>query len=138
MGVDKTSYEGETALKLEELAESYFVQHGLITTQFYSLKTLEPALIPSKELLQKVVDDVLTGVPLDEIAAKFHVTLIKIIEKITQKTGVQKVAFSGGVFQNALLVDLCIAVLGDTHELFFHQQFSPNDECISFGQAVLN
>ena len=137
IGIDKTSYEGEAALQLEELAESYFLKHGLLVTQYYPLKNLNYRSIPSKELLEAVAEDVLTGVPVDEIAAKFHVTLVKIIEKFTQQTGVQKLAFSGGVFQNALLVDLCIAVLGDTHELFFHQQFSPNDECISFGQAVL-
>ncbi|MDF7820216.1 carbamoyltransferase HypF [Runella sp. MFBS21] len=137
IGIDKTSYEGEAALQLEELAERYFLNHGLLVTQYYSLKNLNYRFISSKELLEAIAEDVLTGVPVDEIAAKFHVTLVKIIEKFTQETGVQKVAFSGGVFQNALLVDLCIAVLGDTHELFFHQQFSPNDECISFGQTAL-
>lgn len=137
IGIDKTSYEGEAALQLEELAESYFLKHGLLTPQFYSLDKFSYRFIPSKELVQAVVEDVLMGVPVDEIAAKFHVTLVKIIEKFAQETGVQKIAFSGGVFQNALLVDLCIAVLGNTRELFFHQQFSPNDECISFGQAIL-
>jgi hydrogenase maturation factor HypF (carbamoyltransferase family) len=50
--------------------------------------------------------------------------------------GIKKLAFSGGVFQNALLVDLLHEKLRKTHELYFHQQLSPNDECISFGQLA--
>ena len=47
---------------------------------------------------------------------------------------IQKVALSGGVFQNALLVDLIKRELTPDHQLFLHRQLSPNDECISFGQ----
>ncbi|MCB0299344.1 MAG: hypothetical protein KDE52_04765, partial [Calditrichaeota bacterium] len=43
--------------------------------------------------------------------------------------------FSGGGFQNALLVDLSKLILGD-YQLFFHRHLSPNDENISFGQLV--
>ena len=45
-------------------------------------------------------------------------------------------AFSGGVFQNALLVDFIIELLQHKKQLFFHQQLSPNDECIGFGQLA--
>ncbi|MBK8087870.1 MAG: hypothetical protein IPK31_07945 [Chitinophagaceae bacterium] len=38
--------------------------------------------------------------------------------------------------QNALLVDLLTDRLKENYELFFHQQLSPNDECISFGQLA--
>ncbi len=43
-------------------------------------------------------------------------------------------AFSGGVFQNTLLVDMIIELLSHKRRLYFHQQLSPNDECIGFGQ----
>ena len=46
----------------------------------------------------------------------------------------RNLAFSGGVWQNALLVDLAIDVLGEKFYLHFHEKLSPNDENISFGQ----
>ena len=51
--------------------------------------------------------------------------------------GIRRLAFSGGVFQNALLTDMIRAQAGDDHELLFHDQLSPNDENIAFGQLAL-
>ncbi|HYK45183.1 MAG TPA: hypothetical protein VEV83_08450, partial [Parafilimonas sp.] len=61
-------------------------------------------------------------------------TLAMIISKVAIKERVRKVAFSGGVFQNALLVDLVNLQLSKSFELYFHEQMPPNDECIAFGQ----
>jgi hydrogenase maturation protein HypF len=60
-----------------------------------------------------------------------------LIESIASTAGVKKICFSGGVLQNALLVDLIIDTLGQEFQLFFHQRLSPNDECISFGQLAM-
>ncbi len=47
-----------------------------------------------------------------------------------------KICFSGGVFQNGLLIDLVIKILGEKYELYFNKDLSPNDENISFGQLM--
>ena len=44
--------------------------------------------------------------------------------------------FSGGVFQNALLSDMIPDVMKEKKQFYFHQQLSPNDECIGFGQLA--
>ena len=88
-------------------------------------------------MIQNIVFDLKKGKNIDLIAAKFHVSLVKIIKKVAQNVGCKKLAFSGGVFQNSLLVDLIIHHLDAEFELFFHQQLSPNDENISFGQLFL-
>ena len=75
-----------------------------------------------------------SGKSAGEIGLNFHYTLIKAIEKIAEKYKVKELAFSGGVWQNALLVDLAIDVLGEKFSLHFHEKLSPNDENISFGQ----
>jgi hydrogenase maturation protein HypF len=49
----------------------------------------------------------------------------------------KRLAFSGGVFQNAVLVDLLIHHLSKDFTLFFHKELSPNDENIAFGQMIL-
>ena len=59
-----------------------------------------------------------------------------LIKTVAEQEAIRKVAFSGGVFQNSLLVDLLHHYMGDQFSLYFHQQLSPNDENISFGQLV--
>ena len=71
-----------------------------------------------------------------EIAYKFHCSLIDWIVRILEEGSYHKLCFSGGVFQNALLVDLIHLKLADKYDLFFHEKLSPNDECISFGQLM--
>ena len=90
--------------------------------------------IPTKKLFSKILEEKKSGKSAREIGLNFHYTLIKAIEKIAQRFAVKELAFSGGVWQNALLVDLAIEFLGDKFELHFHEKLSPNDENISFGQ----
>ena len=78
--------------------------------------------------------DLENGISKDKIAFKFHLSLIKIIEEIAKTQHYKKIAMSGGVFQNTLLVDLAIDVLGGDFELFYQQDLSPNDEGVAFGQ----
>jgi hydrogenase maturation protein HypF len=61
---------------------------------------------------------------------------VQLIKTIAEQHQLKSIAFSGGVFQNALLVGLIENHLSKEFKLFFHQQLSPNDECISFGQLA--
>jgi hydrogenase maturation protein HypF len=70
------------------------------------------------------------------IAWKIFCSLAKTIENVSNHFDVDKIAFSGGVFQNELLVDLINKLLSEKKELYFHRQLSPNDECIGFGQIA--
>jgi len=70
----------------------------------------------------------------EEIALNFHYTLIKCVEKVAANNKIHTLAFSGGVFQNALLVDLIIEFLSKNFDVHLHENLSPNDENISFGQ----
>ena len=131
---DKVSYEGEAAMLLEESAKQYFRGNGLNFSESYISEGSSYHRIPTKTLIQNIVFDLKKGKDRDLIAAKFHVSLVKIIKKVAHNVGCKKLAFSGGVFQNSLLVDLIIHHLDKEFELFFHHQLSPNDENISFGQ----
>ena len=131
---DKVSYEDEAAMLLENLALSYFKKNGLDFTESYIVEGASYYRVPTKTLIQNLVFDLKKGKNKDFIAAKFHFSLIVIIKNVARNVGCKKLAFSGGVFQNSLLVDLIIHHLDSEFELFFHQQLSPNDENISFGQ----
>ena len=134
--VDKQSYEGEAAIQLESLATQYFKKHGLDFTANYFKEEITSRQIPTKMLFSGLILDIQKGESKAFIAAKFHFSLIQLIKSIANNLKIQSIAFSGGVFQNSLLVDLISHHLAEDFELFFHKQLSPNDENISFGQLV--
>ena len=128
-------FEGESAMWLEKISQEKF------PTDFTDFQRLKDYLkndefenIPTKKLFSKILEEKKSGKSAGEIGLNFHYTLIKAIEKIAEGFAVKEIAFSGGVWQNALLVDLAIEFLGDKFELHFHEKLSPNDENISLGQ----
>ena len=69
-------------------------------------------------------------------AARFHAALIRLVEDLIARFNITTLGFSGGVFQNALLVRGIRERLGDRLPLWWHRDLSPNDECISAGQLA--
>ncbi len=134
--MDKQSYEGEAAMRLEALASSCFKKYGLDFSSSYLEGPIPTGRIPLKSFMADIILDLQKGEPKAVIAAKFHLTLVKIIEHVANNLKIKIIAFSGGVFQNGVLIDLITHHLGLSHELYFHQQLPPNDECVSFGQLV--
>ncbi len=128
---DTVSYEGEAAMKLEALALQ--CKHPRTETYEFSLSGNK---IEWQKMTGQLMSDLKQQVPKENIAYKVHLSLAKLVEQIAINANVKKIAFSGGVMQNALLVDLLADRLKENYELFFHQQLSPNDENISFGQLA--
>ncbi len=139
LNIDKQTYEGEAALKLENAAYRYFRANNF--TKYYSYIIGEK--IP-KDINQLIIEGVMMDLEKeyqpDFIAAKFHITLAHYINNIALKhqkeTGCNKIAFSGGVFQNQWLKELILSFMSSKFVLLFHKQLSPNDENISFGQLM--
>lgn len=133
---DKQSYEGEAAIQLEHLAAKYVMKHGPDFTESYFDSITNHPTIDLKVGLIKLLSDLNQGKSKGFIAAKFHFSLIGLIQLVTDQLNVKKIAFSGGVFQNKLLVDLLLEHLGTDYQLFFHRELSPNDENIAYGQLA--
>ena len=134
---DKQSFEGEAAMLLEVQARDYFNKNDLRSIHDHYLdKGTDYSIFSAQKLLKEVISDVSKDLGVGYIAAKFHVTLVNWIAEVAKVKGCNKIAFSGGVFQNDLLVDLTIEYLSKSHNLYFHQQLAPNDENISFGQLI--
>ncbi len=131
--IDKASYEGEAALQLETAASDYIQQHGYNKVKSYGIAMGNT--VSTKQIIAEIASD-LNKSPVGLIAARFHLTLAIMISAVARAFDVKKVAFSGGVFQNALLVDMIKAQMKQEFTLYFHQELSPNDENISFGQLV--
>jgi len=118
------------------MATRYIREKGIESIdECYQIEIIDQTLL-SKELIKKIVFDMLKGVSVQLIALKFHYTLVRWIEHVAIDQDCRKLAFSGGVFQNGLLVDLIITKLGRSFDLHFHKELSPNDENISFGQLI--
>lgn len=132
---DRQSYEGEAALLLEVAAGNYFIKDKLFDETYFV--EWEDMVIDVREILRQIVDEIRNEKDKEKIALKFHFTLVKIIAAVAVKSNNRYIAFSGGVFQNTLLVDLLKLKLGEQYQLFFHQKLSPNDENISLGQLAL-
>jgi hydrogenase maturation protein HypF len=86
-------------------------------------------------LLRALVADRLAGRPVAEIAYAFHAALAAAILAASEELAAHQVVVSGGVFQNALLVELLAQGLGA--RLWLQQSVPPNDGGISLGQAAL-
>lgn len=130
----KTSYEGEAALLLEAAATAFF-QNKKEYFLPYPV-AFENNQLNTTALINFVIEDRLNEINPAEIAARFHCTLVEMIRLVARAKDYKHLAFSGGVFQNALLVGLVEQYLSPEFKLFFHQELSPNDENISFGQLA--
>ncbi len=131
---DKQSYEGEAALYLEVLARKYFKQKGLLRLEScINFSEALPEQI-AQHIFQVLALEYQQGKDKSYLAAQFHCTLLDLVEAQARKFQTEHLAFSGGVFQNSLLIDLIQKHLSTKLHLYFHKQTSPNDECISLGQ----
>ena len=128
-----SSYEGEAAMLLESKAGK-FTQHSW---EGYPIQ-FEQGVADWRPLVRAILADLSAGASVEEIAYKVFVSLVKLIDTVADTLKTTQLAFSGGVFQNGLVVHLIKVRLGDKYKLYFHQQLSPNDECISVGQLAIH
>ena len=124
----KTSFEGEALMKLESIARNSYAHKA-----YYSF-TIEGEQIQWNEFIKELLLDIAMHKEQDFIARKVINSLVELIALLSDKFGFCQLAFSGGVFQNALLVDLIIEKMKQSKLVYFQQQVSPNDEGIALGQ----
>jgi hydrogenase maturation protein HypF len=99
-------------------------------------------IISFDETIREIVDDHLKGVHRNIIAAKFHNTMTAIIsdtvKEIRNRSGLNKVVLSGGVFQNKYLLSAVEKQLGkDNFEVYSHCRIPSNDGGIALGQMLI-
>ncbi|MGH3391471.1 MAG: carbamoyltransferase HypF, partial [Actinomadura sp.] len=135
--LDTVTYEGQAAIGLEHLADpaersGYPVGVG----------DGDPLVIRTGDLIRAVVGDLRAGTAEATIAARFHnglaaATRIACV-RLRDRTGIGTVALSGGVFQNALLLDRLTGELrGHGLRVLTHHRVPPGDGGISLGQAAV-
>lgn len=136
LGIGTQTYEGEAAMRLEATARQWLGKKELTEGESYFSNGAQYHRIPTASLMQAIAQDVSRGCEAGYIAAKFHRSMVHLIDMIASRLQLQHIACSGGVFQNSLLVAMLCHHLGKQYQLYFHRQLPPNDENISFGQLV--
>jgi hydrogenase maturation protein HypF len=137
VGVRQTvTYEAQAAIELEAVAKD--------AADGYELPLLpgEPLRLDPRPLVRGVARDVLDGVPVPVMAGRFHRGLAEAVARVCRavrdRTGVNVVGLTGGVFQNVLLLRLAVEALRrDGFAVLVHRQVPANDGGLSLGQAVL-
>jgi hydrogenase maturation protein HypF len=138
LGVRKeVYYEGQAAIELEMAAGQ---SEG--TYSFELRETGDKTEIIVEPLIRGIISDLVDGVTVEAISSKVHNTFVQIILnmclKIRKASGIKRVVLSGGVFQNALLLDNTFAQLdANRFEIFTHERVPPNDGGIALGQAII-
>ncbi|MDJ0720455.1 MAG: carbamoyltransferase HypF [Desulfobacterales bacterium] len=98
-------------------------------------------LIEIAPIIAGVVADLARGVPGPLISRRFHTTLTALFAslcgEIRDQTGLDRVALSGGVFQNAVLsTELARRLARDGFQVYTQRLVPANDGGLSLGQAV--
>jgi len=94
------------------------------------------------DLIRCVIDDVRMGTTQGDMSSRFHSTMAEITAqvclRISESSGIRRIALSGGVFQNRLLLRMTVASLRESgFEVLIHSLIPTNDGGISLGQAVI-
>ncbi|WP_455056894.1 carbamoyltransferase HypF [Jutongia sp.] len=140
-----SSFEGEASTALQFAAEKYEQQNML---QEHERKISAPVheaegriTLDTQILVQQLTEAKIQGASTGELAYLFHQTLAEMITivciKAREGSGRNKVALSGGVFQNRLLLRLTEEqLLKKEFEVLRHRMIPPNDGGIAIGQAA--
>ncbi len=128
------SHEGMVASRLECLARKGMPTQAVLTP--YPVHLTAAGDWSARECLRQIAGDYGAGIPPSRIAARFLLTLVTYVGAVAEREQLGDLAFSGGAFQNTLLVELLERELGERYTLYFHEQLSPNDENLAYGQLV--
>ncbi|MEO6700438.1 MAG: carbamoyltransferase HypF, partial [Jatrophihabitantaceae bacterium] len=137
----RTSYQAQAAIELEGQARAFIEQPAAIDSG-YLIDCLPSGELDPSPLLAAIVTDVLAGLQPGLIAARFHHALAAAVAECAQRLrserGQNRVALSGGVFLNGLLLSLCVRRLGERgFQVLRHRQVPPSDAGLALGQLVI-
>ncbi len=122
------TFEGQAAMWLEHQAW----QSGTVAPYAFGLAAGD---FDSAPVVRAAIADRAAGRKSAEIARAFHGAVAAAIIALSDGFRGRPVVVSGGVFQNALLVELLANELGE--RLWMNHSVPPNDGGISLGQAAI-
>ena len=128
----RVSFEGQAAMELElSLVE------GVEDSYSVEVEEKAPFVMNWGRMIPQLLEDVQRGQTIGLISAKFHNTLTEGVVQVARKVGEQKVALTGGCFQNRYLTERTVRRLREEgFRPYWHQRVPPNDGGIALGQVM--
>lgn len=127
-------FEGQAAMELE------FQTHNVECNDSYAFEVkggAESLIVDWAPMLRDLICDVHDEVSTGVIAAKFHNTLVEMMVQVAQAGGEERIALSGGCFQNRYLTERAVNRLREERfRPYWHQRVPPNDGGIALGQVA--
>lgn len=133
-------FEGQAAMELE------FALDAVRTDEHYTLHVAghvhrtdtnhTPMIIDWSPMVVELQSDVQAHVPLSIMSARFHNAVVEALVVVARAVGEEKVALTGGCFQNKYLTERAVQQLrAEGFRPYWHQRIPPNDGGIALGQA---
>lgn len=128
------NYEGQAAIEMENI-----IAQG--ENSYYPFKIGQSDLDPAP-MWERLIHDYLSGIPQATLAARFHNSIaqlvLRVCQKVREEESLSKVALSGGVWQNRVLLTYTLQLLQEADfEVIWHSQVPTNDGGIAYGQACI-
>jgi hydrogenase maturation protein HypF len=127
-------FEGQAAMELE------FLTHEVTTDAEYSFDWVDGETrgrLDWTPMIRAIVADSRAGTAPRVVSTKFHNTLVEMMVRVAKASGEEKVALSGGCFQNRYLTERAVRRLTEEgFRPYWHQRVPPNDGGIALGQLV--
>lgn len=144
---DTNRYEGECAIMLENAAAEAVYKgleplHMNFDTMLSDAGNSQKILISARQIFAITEKALSDGIDNRRIALGFHFAVSELIldvcKKIRQRTGINSVALTGGVFQNKILMEHALSLLrANSFKDYYNISVSPNDGGICLGQNLI-
>jgi hydrogenase maturation protein HypF len=134
----EATYEGQPAIELEMISKD------IENHEYYKWEIERENgtfILKVKRLFEGILSDI-NVLPVSIISSKFHNTVARMIIEtallIREETKIDKVALSGGCFQNRRLLNKIVRLLREENfKVYTHNQVPCNDGGLSLGQAII-
>lgn len=133
-----TTYEAQAAIEMEAVCTEIKLQDGYE----FNLTGNDILQVNPQNVLAAVCKDVLNGTDEGLVVSRFYAAVVNVTvqtcERIRCSENINTVGLTGGVFQNAMLLDAMIEGLSASgFEVLTHRCVPPNDGGLALGQAAL-
>jgi hydrogenase maturation protein HypF len=130
----QVNYEAQAAIEFEALADPDEAGQYPFSVQL--------PVISAQPAIEQLIADVLAGVPVPKISARFHNSVAEMVKttclRLSDQYDLAEVALSGGVWQNMFLLRKTLALLEkEGFTVYIHSQVPANDGGLSLGQAAI-
>ncbi len=141
LGVGKASFEGELPMRLESLVNSTFDPCGnkydFPVIDHHGTHQLHVGI-----LLRQILLDIQQKYSVDDIATKFHRSIVNGLVQLTNRVGrltaYRDVVVSGGVWMNAVLLQAFVQEMTKHgYRVYYPQTYPANDGGLALGQMAV-